>query len=186
MTVPAVWRTRPLPVLSTLLEGASGGERSRRFEDPGFDASRNPGEITPQVRRWMRETLGDLLDDRELLDRALGSHLTSGALPPCCGESAPVDGAALEVLLQEGGRLARAEPQRLAYLEARGGETILFAAGEPIELEPRISFAAPLLCRTRRLDHASIGAHLGDPSFAELVGRLLAQGLLVPEGASTP
>jgi 50S ribosomal protein L16 3-hydroxylase len=140
----------------------------------------DPGRIDPELLDWVGATLRGLASDPERVARWFGRFVTeSRRVAPDPDPDAAVDPDRLAEALQAGSGLRRRAAAELAWLPARDGGAVLFAAGEAWDLEPDLAPLAPILCGTGTLDAARLAGHVREPSAARLLAELVQRGVLV-------
>lgn len=144
-----------------------------RYADPGLTLSDPRAGLGEPVVQWTRDLLERLTADPEALREMLGTILSQ---PRRWTDETALPEDSLDEALANGGRLRPASSNQLILEPSSDGVLILFAAGEPIELDAAFE---PELSRLI-LGEGLKASDLGKVSeFDELLDELYAQGTVV-------
>jgi 50S ribosomal protein L16 3-hydroxylase len=144
-----------------------------RYADPHLSRPASSAAVGNDVVAWTRGLLHDLLGDEAKLAEMVGGILSQ---PRRWIDEDALPEDTLEEALADGGRVRPGSSSQLLLGEGPGGSLILFAAGEPTELDASFRPALVQLIEGPGLTAADLGH---DREFDELLDDLYGQGTLV-------
>jgi 50S ribosomal protein L16 3-hydroxylase len=166
-----------------------------RYSDPDLEPTSRPGEIQRAAREKVRAILRSAVANDRELDRWFGRFITRPqrdryALPL----EDPYRPDELADAIQQGARLRRGAATRTAFFEHADGTVSLFFNGEERMLQPKLSFAGPLLTGREVVPAGALAPYLDEANFVGLLTELVNDGLfdveppahdVAPEAADT-
>lgn len=144
-----------------------------RYGDPHLERPASSAAVGKDVLAWTRGLLGDLLGDEAKLTELVGAILSQ---PRRWVDEDTLPEDTLDEALADGGRVRPGSSSQMLLEDAPGGGLLLFAAGEPIELDAAFRPALLKLIEGPGLTAEDLGK---DSELDELLDDLYGQGTLV-------